>query len=61
MLNELFYKPEDDLKQGIIDFIENVVLRGNDIMAKPRHEFVQKYFSKINALKKCQIFFDLTI
>lgn len=48
MLNELFYKPEDDLKQGIIDFIENVVLRGNDIMAKPRHEFVQKYFSKIN-------------
>ena len=48
MLNELFYKPEDDLKQGIIDFIENVVLKGNDTMATLRHEFVQKYFSKIN-------------
>lgn len=48
MLNKLFYKPEHNLKQGIIDFIENVVLKGEDVMSKRRHEFVQKYFGKIN-------------
>lgn len=47
-LNELFYKPELELKSGIIDFIENVVLNGKDSMAEKRHDFVKKYFSKIN-------------
>ena len=47
-LNELFYIPSSDLKQGIIDFIEDVVLRGNDYKKAERTEFVKKYFGKIN-------------
>ena len=47
-MNDLFYIPSSDLKQGIIDFIEDVVLRENDYKKAERTEFVKKYFGKIN-------------
>lgn len=47
-LNELFYTPHNDLQQGIIDFIEDVVLGGNDYKKEERTKFVEQYFGKIN-------------
>lgn len=57
-LNELFYIPSSDLKQGIIDFIEDVVLRGNDYKKAERTEFVKKYFGKINGKTASENIYD---
>ena len=43
-----FYKTEDNLKEDIIKFIQDVVIGGNDYKAADRTKFVQQYFTKIN-------------
>lgn len=48
MLYENFYKTENDLENDIEKFIQEVVIKGNDYKAEQRHQFVQKYFGKIN-------------
>ena len=52
------YKTETELKQDIINFIETVVLGGNDYLAKDRHEFVRKYFSKVNGKMASENIYD---
>lgn len=47
-LYEVCYKTKNDLKQDIINFIEDVVLKENDCLKQERTKFVKKYFSKIN-------------
>ncbi|MBT0883559.1 CDP-glycerol glycerophosphotransferase family protein, partial [Campylobacter sp. 2018MI13] len=47
-LYEVCYKTKNDLKQDIIKFIEDVILKENDYLKQERTKFVKKYFSKIN-------------
>ena len=47
-LHKHFCVPETDLKTGIVEFIQNVVISGNDYKAEERHKFVEQYFGKIN-------------
>lgn len=52
LLYEFIYKPsgikKDDLENGIIDFINNVVIKRHDIYKEKRHKFVKNYLSKYN-------------
>ncbi len=43
-----FYKPQTNLKEDIIKFIQEVVINGKDDKAAQRHLFVKQYFGKIN-------------
>ena len=57
-LFENVYDTKDNLKEDIIDFIENVVLNDNDYKKEQRTQFVQKYFGKINGKMASENIYD---
>lgn len=61
-LYKVFYKPkgteEGDLEKGIEEYIQNVVLGGNDIYKEQRTELVNKYFGKYNGKTASENMYD---
>lgn len=58
---ELFknvYDTKSDLEENIIEFIEDVVINGNDYKKEQRTKFVQEYFGKINGKTASENIYD---
>ncbi len=64
-LCKLFYKPaglkDGDLERGIEEFIQNVVIGGNDIYKGERTLFVEKFFGKNNGKTSSENIYDKII
>ena len=55
---ENFYTPTNNLEEDIENFIQDVVINGNDYKKEERTEFVQQYFGKINGKTASENIYD---
>ena len=58
ILYKNFYIPKNDLKEDIENFIQDVVINGNDYKKEERTEFVKQYFGKINGKTASENIYD---
>ena len=58
ILYKNFYIPKNDLKEDIENFIQDVVINGNDYKKEQRTQFVQQYFGKINGKTASENIYD---
>ncbi|WP_086306942.1 CDP-glycerol glycerophosphotransferase family protein [Campylobacter devanensis] len=58
ILYENFYTPTNELKEDIENFIQDVVINGNDYKKEQRAQFVQQYFGKINGKTASENIYD---
>jgi hypothetical protein len=58
ILYENFYTPTNELKEDIENFIQDVVINGNDYKKEQRSQFVQRYFRKINGKTASENIYD---
>lgn len=58
ILYKNFYVPKNDLKEDIENFIQDVVINGNDYKKDQRTQFVQQHFGKINGKTASENIYD---
>ena len=58
ILYKNFYIPTNELKEDIENFIQDVVINGNDYKKEQRTQFVKQYFGKINGKTASENIYD---